>query len=143
MIYTRIEDTLTRALTLIGRVDEVYRKGGPQVRRLSNQFFFEKLLVQLDEDTEIAGAVLREPWATLCAEDFIEQMGRAKKDPGQDRFGPGSKMMTLVPRQDSNLRHTVRKPARHRTAPLPSGLVADTPVELGADDVGARGVPAR
>ncbi len=39
MIYSRIEDTLGRVLALVSRCDEVYRLGGPQVRRLSNQFF--------------------------------------------------------------------------------------------------------
>jgi len=43
VVYAHIEDTLNRALALAGRCDEVYR-GGPQIRRLSNQFFFDKLL---------------------------------------------------------------------------------------------------
>jgi hypothetical protein len=58
VIYGRIEDTLNLALALVGRCDELYRRGGAQVRRLSNQFFFEKLLV---DDEEIAGAVHAEP----------------------------------------------------------------------------------
>jgi hypothetical protein len=74
MIYERIEDTPERALTLVGRCDEVYGLGGPQVRRLSNQFFFEKLLVTDDDTVQIAGAVLQEPWSTLFAEDFQAEM---------------------------------------------------------------------
>lgn len=61
MVYTHIEDTLSRALALIGRCDEVYRMGGPQVRRLSNQFFFEKLLIA--KDTE-GSAHVAEPHST-------------------------------------------------------------------------------
>jgi len=42
-------------------------EAAPRVRRLSNQFFFEKLLITEDTDdgAQVAGAVLNEPWATL------------------------------------------------------------------------------
>lgn len=88
MIYGRIEETLSRALELVGRCDEVYRMGGPQVRRLSNQFFFDKLLIaeDTDEGAQVVGAVLREPWATLVAEDFHAAMARSTTNPGQDRL---------------------------------------------------------
>ena len=65
-IRANVEDTLERALALVGRCDEVYRLGGPRIRRLSNQFLFEKLLVC---DDEVAGSVLREPWATFARDD--------------------------------------------------------------------------
>jgi site-specific DNA recombinase len=76
MIYARIEDTLSRALELVGWCDGVYRLGGPQVRRLSNQFFFDKLFIDEDDDgaPRVAGAVLREPWAIIVAKDFIQRM---------------------------------------------------------------------
>lgn len=63
VIFAHIEDTLNSALTLVGRCDEVYRLGGPQVRRLSNQFFFEKLLIteNTDEGAQVVGAILQEP----------------------------------------------------------------------------------
>jgi hypothetical protein len=38
---------------LVGRVDEVYRLGGPRVRRLSNQFFFERLLIAVEDDEAV------------------------------------------------------------------------------------------
>jgi len=99
VIYTGIEDSLNRALTLVGRCDEVYRLGGPKVRRLSNQFFFEKLLIaeEPEEGAEVAGAMLREPWATLVSEDFQTSMDPSAENPGQDRFTRGSKMSALVP----------------------------------------------
>jgi site-specific DNA recombinase len=97
MIYERIEDTLERALTLVGRCDEVYRLGGPQVRRLSNQFFFEKLLVTDDDTVQIAAAVLQEPWSTLLAEDFQQQMISNTTNPDRDLDGRGSKIQSLVP----------------------------------------------
>ncbi len=98
VIYAKIEDTLNRALTLVGRCDEVYRLGGPQVRRLSNQFFFEQVLLDVEDDAaRVAGAVLREPWATLLAGDFQAQMAsRNTTNPDRDLDGRGSKMMSLV-----------------------------------------------
>jgi site-specific DNA recombinase len=98
MIYAHIEDTLHRALTLVGRCDEVYRLGGPRVRRLSNQFFFQKLLIAEDpeEGAEVAAAILQEPWATLVSEDFQASMARSTKNPGQDLLARGSKMNVLV-----------------------------------------------
>ena len=57
-----IERVLAKALDLLGRVDEVYAGSGPQMRRLANQFFFERLLI---DRGEVVGAELREPWATL------------------------------------------------------------------------------
>ncbi len=99
VIYAKIEDTLNRALALVGRCDEVYRLGGPQVRRLSNQFFFEQLLLDVEDDTaHVAGAVMREPWATLLAGDFQAQMAAHNTtNPDRDLDGRGSKMMSLVP----------------------------------------------
>jgi site-specific DNA recombinase len=99
MIYARIEDTLTTALRYVTRVDEVYRLGGPQVRRLSNQFFFSKLLLTWsdDGDVEVAGSILNEPWATLLAEDFQKCMAENTTNPGRVRCGRGSYMKTLVP----------------------------------------------
>ena len=101
VVYAKIEDTLTRALGLVGRVDEVYRTGGPRVRRLANQFFFERLLLSVEDDAaHVAGAVLREPWATLLAEDFQAQMATAAHNatnPGRDLVGRGSRMSALVP----------------------------------------------
>jgi hypothetical protein len=93
MIFDRIEDTLNRALTLVGRCDEVYRSGGPQVRRLSNQFFFEKLLISVHEDggAQVAGATLNEPWATLVSEDFQAAMVRSATSPRQIKGARGSK----------------------------------------------------
>jgi site-specific DNA recombinase len=98
MVYGRIEDTLIRALSLLGRCDEVYRLGGPKVRRLSNQFFFDKLLISEDEQAgaTVAGAILREPWATLLAEDFRAALGQDTTNPGRDLVGQGSKMSALV-----------------------------------------------
>ena len=101
IIYAKIESTLNQALAFVGRVGDVYRLGGPKVRRLSNQFFFDQLLIAVDEDDltpYVAGAVLREPWATLLARDFQAQMARHNTpNPGQDLLVRGSKDDSLVP----------------------------------------------
>jgi site-specific DNA recombinase len=99
VIYAHIEDTLNRALALVGRVDEVYATGGPRVRRLVNQCFFDKLLISADEDEpRVAEATLREPWATLCADDFQVQMAASATHPGLDFVDQGLTMRSLVPR---------------------------------------------
>jgi site-specific DNA recombinase len=105
VIYAHIEDTLNRALALVGQVDEVYRLGGPRVRRLANQCFFDKLLISVeDEEPAVAGATLREPWATLLAEEFLQQMAQGTTDPTVDLDGQGLTRKSLVP------------PARHQPA---------------------------
>jgi site-specific DNA recombinase len=93
VIYSEIEQTLNRALGLLGQCDEVYALGGPQIRRWANQCFFEKLLLS---DGEVTGSVLREPWATLVAEDFRSRMASNTTNPDQDFFGRGSDMDYLV-----------------------------------------------
>ncbi len=98
VIYAHIEDTLNRALALVGRIDEVYASGGPRVRRLVNQCFFDKLLISADEDEpRVATAALREPWATLCARDFHAQMSASATSPGRDLVDEGLTMRSLVP----------------------------------------------
>lgn len=82
------------ALELVGRCDEVYKLGGPKIRRVSNQFFFTKLLVS---NYEIAGAVLKEPWASLLAEDLLEELAKEEEIDRDPVFvGPGSKMTKLA-----------------------------------------------
>lgn len=93
VIFAHIEDNLNRALSLVGRCDEIYRRGGPRVRRLSNQFFFTKLLVEKmpDERPVVTATVLNEQWATLLAEDFQQRMAHSAANPDHDLSGQSSK----------------------------------------------------
>ncbi len=99
MVFAKIADTLNRALELVGRCDEVYRLGGPQVRRLSNQFFFERVLIDVEEEgeTRVTGAVLREPWATLLTREFQAKMAANTTNLGRHVGGRGSYVSALVP----------------------------------------------
>ncbi len=99
VVYAHIEDTLNRALALVGRADEVYQLGGPQVRRMCNQFFFEQLFIDAwdDEGVQVTGSTLREPWATLLAPDFQATMIANTRNPDRDLVGRGSKDEYLVP----------------------------------------------
>jgi DNA invertase Pin-like site-specific DNA recombinase len=99
LVFAKIQDTLNLALELVGRCDEVYRLGGPQVRRLSNQFFFERVLVDVEEngETQVTGAVLREPWATLLTREFQVRMAANTTNTGHDLDGRCSYMSSLVP----------------------------------------------
>jgi site-specific DNA recombinase len=98
IIYEHIQSTLERCLDLLERVDEVYRLGSTRIRRLANQCFFTRLLLDGERDgPHVTGATLREPWATLLAEDFQARMRHNTTNPDHDRFGRGSIMTTLVP----------------------------------------------
>src|SRR5690242_17515526 len=71
IVYSRIEDTLEKVLALVGRCDEAYRQGGPRVRRLSNQFFFEQLrVVSADDGAEVIGGRLMEARAALLSSQW-------------------------------------------------------------------------
>jgi site-specific DNA recombinase len=99
LIYANIEGTLTVAVDLLTRVDEVYRLGGPKTRRLTNQCFFRKLLIS-DTDSDsprVVSSVLNEPWATLLQREFQDRMAHNTTNPDHDLSGRGSEMMTLVP----------------------------------------------
>ena len=93
MVFDRIADTLNRAPDLVGRCGEVYRQGGPRIRRLANQFFFEKLLIS---EPGVTGAVLQEPWTTIESECFQRQMARSAKNPNRGSSGQSLRMMTLA-----------------------------------------------
>ena len=68
------------------------------MRRLANQCFFDKLLISVEDDEiQVAGATLREPWATIQAEDFVREMTLNTTSPDRDLDGRGSNMRSLVP----------------------------------------------
>src|SRR2546430_975736 len=70
----------------------------PRVRRLVNQRFFDKLLISLEDDEPtVAGPVLREPWATLLAEEFLQQMARHAASTSADLDVHGLTERSLVP----------------------------------------------
>jgi site-specific DNA recombinase len=97
VIFGHIEETLTRALALVGRVDDVYRLGSDRVKRLVNQCFFEKLLISVvDDRPQVTVATYQEPWGTLLTSEFMARMERNTKNPGQDFFDRGSKEDLLV-----------------------------------------------
>jgi site-specific DNA recombinase len=107
MIYERIEGTLERCLDLLERVDEVYRLGSPRIRRLANQCFFTRLLLDSDPDgSRVTGSTLREPWATMLARDFQARMRRNTTSPDHALPGRGSIMRTLVPPTGFEPAHT-------------------------------------
>ncbi|WP_374215827.1 recombinase family protein [Frankia sp. AiPs1] len=109
-VYERIEETLIRSLALVGHSAEVYAEGGPQVRRMSNQFFFEKLLIDdEDEAVTVTGATLRDPYATLVAADFQRRMIQNVANPGHDLHGggPGGPSVSVDLGRGSNMDYLV------------------------------------
>lgn len=101
-VSANIMGELKKALELLER-DYVYATGGERNRRLCNQFIFEKLLIL---DGEVVNAILKEPWTTLYAGEFVEQMRMNVANAKAARVGPGLKMSYLVPRPGF-------KPAHH------------------------------
>jgi hypothetical protein len=98
MIYEHIQGTLERTLELLERVDEVYRLGSPRIRQMLNQCFFTRLLLDGEPDgSRVTGSTLREPWATLLADDFQARMRHNTRNSDRDLLGRGSIMKTLVP----------------------------------------------
>ncbi len=89
-MYEDIEEILRLTLELVGRAGDVYRAGGPQVRRLANRFFFEQLRVSVVVNvTTVTEATLHEPMATLLDPVFQSQMIQNDANPGQDLHGVG------------------------------------------------------
>jgi hypothetical protein len=85
-------------LSIVGRAADVYRLGSPQVRRLSNQLFFEEVRISVDEDGEqIMAPVAREPWSILLARSFAERIGRDTTNLHPVSSGGGSKDDAFVP----------------------------------------------
>jgi site-specific DNA recombinase len=98
MIYEHIQGTLERTLDLLERVDELYRLGSPRIRQMLNQCLFSRLLLDGELDgPHVTGSTVREPFATLLAEDFQARMRRNTTNPDRDLLGRGSIMRTLVP----------------------------------------------
>ena len=97
-VYARIADTLAIALQYVTRVQEMYSLGGPQVRRLSNQFFFKKLLLRYTDDgVQVTGAILQDAWAVLLDPTFQAHMASNAENPDRLLVGQGSYMSALVP----------------------------------------------
>lgn len=100
-VHASIDATLSTALSFVGRAADAYLLGGPRVRRLSNQFFFHKLLIgDPDHQVQVVSAQVREPWATLLAAEVQAQMVQITQNatnPDQVDLGPGSRMIALVP----------------------------------------------
>ena len=113
-VFGHVEETLTLAMALVGRCDEVYRRGGPRIKRLMNQFFFAKLLVV---DTKVAGTVYAEPLGALLADDFIKKMRRRAKSDREMSAKDSGRRCTSTARALSNLASLARPAGLEPAAP--------------------------
>lgn len=68
--FVDIQTTLDKALDLAQDCQVAYRLAGPKLRRLFNQAFFEKLL--LDDEGNVA-SVLAEPFGSLLGEELAAE----------------------------------------------------------------------
>ena len=107
--YAPVESTLNRALSFVGRAAAVYWLGSPQVRQLSNQFFFEEVRISVDDDGEqITAPVAREPWSPCSLPASPTAPAETLRTSTLFRRMEVRKMMPWCPRQDSNLRTRLR-----------------------------------
>ena len=88
-----LEAKITKALSLITRLDEAYQAVSPDIRRYFNQAILEGVFI--DVDGSIAYARLAEPFKSFLDEDFLAQLTRESKNPGH-AGGRGSNNDTLV-----------------------------------------------
>jgi site-specific DNA recombinase len=65
--FERVQDNLRRTLHLAGNCRAAYGDAGPEIRRLFNQAFFRRLLI--DEDCGVTGE-LAEPFDTLLGDEL-------------------------------------------------------------------------
>ena len=93
-LLENIEQPLRMAMDYIAKCDHVYLGGSASVRRLMNQFMFEKLLIS---NGEVAGAIYKEPWATVLTEDFIKRAKRSAAGEDGAFSGVSSNIEHLVP----------------------------------------------
>ena len=92
--YPGLAWMLERALEVAERCADIYRAGGPHIRRVLNQAFFKMILVRARtiEDFE-----LNEPWSTLFDPAFGSAMVRNAQNPGDPLRVRGSRMFDLAP----------------------------------------------
>ena len=92
--YPGFEWLLERALEVAERCAEIYRSGGPHVRRLLNQAFFKMIFVR---DRQVEDLELKEPWKTFFDPRFARAMARSAENPGVPLGSRGSRMFELAP----------------------------------------------
>jgi hypothetical protein len=93
--FERVQDSLRRTLELASDCEAAYRDAGPDIRRLFNQAFFRRLLI--DEDCGVVGD-LAPPFDTLLGDELRrivdnevrEDLRQAVDQALQDRTASGS-----------------------------------------------------
>ncbi len=69
--FADIQATLMKALDLASDCHRAYELATPDLRRLMDQGFFERILI---EDGEVSGSVLSAPFADLLADDLLDEV---------------------------------------------------------------------
>ena len=91
--FDRIERMYDQALDLVTDCQEAYRQAGPQLRRLFNHIFWNRLWLW---EGKVVTAELAEPFAGLLANDLAHHYQRDAEDPGLVLVGQGSSNEDLV-----------------------------------------------
>jgi site-specific DNA recombinase len=76
-IHQRLEGLAFKALSLAENAAAAYRDADPLYRRIMNQAIFTKILVS---EEGVQGSILAQPFADLCADEFVEELERATEE---------------------------------------------------------------
>jgi DNA invertase Pin-like site-specific DNA recombinase len=93
-VFSKIEAPLLLALKLLEDPNGLYSRLGPRGRRLLNQFFFEKVLI---EQNRAAETVLKDPWRTILDPVFGSEMQSIRKAGAGSARSKGRKSRNVHP----------------------------------------------
>jgi hypothetical protein len=112
-----VRGTFERALHLAGDCYQAYVLATPEVRRMFDQVFFERIHVSDDDGAWVSGAILSPEYALLLADDLLEDLkpagaaaedalqhlaaswGPSEPQPTSLFLGQGSKELKLAERE--------------------------------------------
>jgi site-specific DNA recombinase len=80
--FEDIRRTSEQALELAGNCHQAYQRANGEVRRMFDQLFFEKLLIDDIDGTRVTGAVLSGPYADLLADDLLKSVAPSRNEQG-------------------------------------------------------------
>jgi len=90
--FEQLEALTDKALELVGSCEGTYTAATPLVRRMFNQAFYKRIII---DEGEVADAELSDPFAQLLASDLAHEHGRRTED-SSFSFGRSSSKSLLV-----------------------------------------------
>ncbi|MCA1680011.1 MAG: hypothetical protein LC790_14975 [Actinobacteria bacterium] len=77
--FEDIRTTFGRALELAGNCHRAYREATPEVRRMFDQLFFQRILVDNgDGQAHVSGSTIASPFGVFLTDDLVNARGKAR-----------------------------------------------------------------